>query len=430
VGTRAPGSGSSSSGVGRLRLGIAGTGFIGQMHARNAARSDAIALVAVGSARGADAAEPLAGELGVRGLSLQQLWGDDRVDAVLVATRTIDHAQHAVEVLRAGKHLLFEKPGSVDVRGQRQIAEEAARHPELVVRVAYHRRHDPRFRELWGLIEGGAIGEPLAVHSVSGEDFPPEEADRYSGGFIMDVGVHDFETARWMLRADPRTVYAYGHSTIYESGGPDNVYVTIGYERPATTVQLSRTSTVGLDIRFEVIGTEGVALLAPDRVGGGITITTARRAHEFPDDCRGAFPDAYPGELADFAAACRGEHAPGATLEDDYWAVATAVAARVSAALGEPLPVGPDHEERAGPTGSETACYPRCFAATRDRTLDSAQALIENRGRGEAEIDCANDFHLGLKLSSAAAMTDADSASSPTAARRAPNPTGARGASG
>jgi predicted dehydrogenase len=167
---------------------MAGTGFIGQMHARNAARADAIEVVAVGSAHGADAAKQLAAELGVRGLSPQQLWRDDRLDAVLVATRTVDHAQHAVEVLRAGKHLLLEKPGSVDVRGQRQIAEEAAHHPELVVRVAYHRRHDPRFRELWRLIEGGAIGEPLAVHSISREDFPPEEADRYSGGFIMDVG--------------------------------------------------------------------------------------------------------------------------------------------------------------------------------------------------------------------------------------------------
>jgi predicted dehydrogenase len=147
-----------------------------------------------------------------------------------------------------------------------------------------------------------------------------------------------------MLRADPRTVYAYGHSTIYARGGPDNVYVTIGYERAATTVELSRTSTVGLDIRFEVVGTEGVALLAPDRVGGGITITTAQRAHEFPDDCRGAFQDASPAELVDFAAACRGKQSPGATLDDDYWAVATAAAARASAAHGKPLPVGPDHE--------------------------------------------------------------------------------------
>jgi scyllo-inositol 2-dehydrogenase (NAD+) len=329
---------------GRLRLGIAGTGFIGTMHARHALASETIELTAVASARGADNARALAGGLGapVRALSLEELWGDPEIDAVLLATRTSDHPRHAIEVLRAGKHLLLEKPGGTTVAQQQLIVDEAARHPELVVRVAYHRRHDPRFRELARLVAAGAIGEPFAAHSISREQFPPEEADRYSGGFIMDVGVHDFDTARWLLDEDPRTVYAYGHEPVYPDQGPDNVYLTIGYESAATTVQLSRTSVVGLDIRFEVIGTEGTAMLAPAQIGGGIMVTSAGRKHEFPADCRTAFPDAYPAELDDFAAACGGQQAPGATLVDDYWAVATAVAARASVERQEPLSVGPD----------------------------------------------------------------------------------------
>ena len=336
--------GEGGGGTGQLRLGIAGTGFIGQMHARNAARSDAVELVAVGSTRGAEAASGLAREIGeaVRGLSLEQLWHDDEVEAVLLATRTSEHAAQAIEVIDAGKHLLLEKPGAITVGGQQQIAKAAASRPDLVVRVAYHRRHDPRFRELQRLIAEGAIGEPFAVHSTSRENFPPDEGDGFSGGFIMDVGVHDFETARWLLGEDPQTVYAFGHAPVYGDLGPDNVYVTIAYERSATTVQLSRTSTVGLEFRFEVTGTEGAALLAPGRLGGGITLLSASRAHEFPVDCRAAFPDAYPTELADFAAACRGHDAPGATLADDHWAVATAVAARASATRGEVLSVGPD----------------------------------------------------------------------------------------
>ncbi len=332
-------------GAGRLRLGIAGTGFIGQMHARNAVASDAVDLVAVASTRGADIGSQLARELGesVRALSLEQLCADDEVEAVLLATRTSDHTEHALDVLQAGKHLLLEKPGSISVAGQRQISEEAASSPDLVVRVAYHRRHDPRFRELARLIADGALGEPFAVQSITREDYPPDDGDRYSGGFIMDVGVHDFDTARWLLGEDPRTVFAFGHSPVYApEAGPDNVYVTIGYERCATTVQLSRTSRVGLEVRFEVIGSEGAALLAPARLDAGITVLAAGGAHEFPADCRTAFPDAYPAELADFAAACRGDEVPSATLQDDHWAVATAVAARASATRGQPLAVGPD----------------------------------------------------------------------------------------
>jgi predicted dehydrogenase len=324
-----------------VRLGIAGTGFIGRMHARNAMRSDAVELVAVAAARGADAAAPLAHELGdgVRALSLEQLWHDDHVDAVLVATRTTDHRAHALAVIEAGKHMLLEKPGAATVDDQRAIAQAAAERPELVVRVAYHRRHDPRYRQLEQLISEGAIGEPYAVHSITREDYPPGENDRFSGGFILDVGVHDFETARWLLGEDPTTVFARGHNPVYADGGPDNVYVTIAYARAAATVQLSRTSRVGLEARFEVVGSDGAALIAPARLGAGLTVTTATRTHEFPVDCRAAFPDAYPAELADFAAACRGEPAASATLHDDAWAVSTAIAVGASAARGEPVAI-------------------------------------------------------------------------------------------
>jgi predicted dehydrogenase len=327
-----------------LRLGIVGTGFIGQFHARNSVASDAVELVAVASARGPDHARKLAAGLGapVRALSIDAMLADPEVDGVLLATRTSDHASHAVEVLERGKHLLLEKPGAPTLAEHGLIAAAAARRPDLVTRVAYHRRHDPRFQELARLIDEGAIGEPYAVHSISREDYPPSDGDRFTGGFVMDVGVHDFDTARWLVGSDPRTVHALAHAPRYSDAELDNVYVAIDYGGRAGTVQLSRTSRVGLEMRFEVVGSEGSALLTEQRLGGGITVWTAARAHEFPPDCRAAFPDAYPRELADFAASRRGETVPGATLADDRWAIATALAARASAAREVTLEVGPD----------------------------------------------------------------------------------------
>jgi predicted dehydrogenase len=333
-----------------LKLGIAGAGFIGAMHARNAARSDAVELVAVAGARGAASAAAVVAELGggVGAVSLDELLAAPEVEAVLLATRTSDHAEDAVRVLAAGKHLLLEKPGGITVAAQQSIADAAARSPELVVRVAYHRRHDPRFAELAALIAEGRIGTPYAAHSITREDYPPSEEERYAGGFIMDVGVHDFDTARWLLGSDPRRLFAAGHAAVYPEVGFDNVHISIDYADATSTVQLSRTSRVGLEVRFEVLGTEGTALLYPAATGGGITVTTASEGHTFPVDCRTAFPDAYIAELRDFAAAVRGEPAPGATLDDDRWAVASAVAARASVVRGEPLEVGPDWEWRAG----------------------------------------------------------------------------------
>ena len=81
--------------------------------------------------------------------------------------------------------------------------------------------------------------------------------------------------------------------------------------------------------------------IAERAVGGGLTVLTSGSAGAFPEDCRARFPDAYQAQMDAFARACRGEETDGATLEDDRWAVATAVAARASATRGERLEVGP-----------------------------------------------------------------------------------------
>ncbi len=157
----------------------------------------------------------------------------------------------------------------------------------------------------------------------------------------MDVGVHDFDTARWLLGHDPTSVFAHAHAPVYAEGGPDNVYVTLALDDGAATVHLSRTSQVGMDIRCEVVGAEGSAWIAESAVGGEAALLTAAVADRFPNDCRDRFPEAYQRQMDAFGRACRGGSFAGATLEDDRWAVATAVAARASAARGQPLEVGP-----------------------------------------------------------------------------------------
>jgi predicted dehydrogenase len=326
-----------------VRLGIAGTGFISAVHRGCALRSDGVELAAVASARGRatrDRVGPL--DPDVRLLTMDELMRSDDVDAILVCTRTADHADHAVRALEAGKHLLLEKPGAISLADHDRIAAAAAARPDQVVRVAYHRRHDPGFRELAAAVAGGAIGTPFAVALASREDFPPSADDGPAGGFIMDVGVHDFDTARWLLGADPRTAYALVHNPVYLESDLDNAYITVGHGPAVATTHLSRTSALGMEIRCEVIGPDGCAMLAQAATGTGVTVVGPDMEPRFPADCRDRFAAAYQAQMDDFAAACRGEETPNATLADDRFAVATAVAARASAARGEPLDVGQD----------------------------------------------------------------------------------------
>ena len=160
----------------------------------------------------------------------------------------------------------------------------------------------------------------------------------------MDVGVHDFDTARWLLGKDPDTAYALGQNPVYRDADLDNAHVTVAHGGAIATTHLSRTSTIGMEIRCEVVGPDGSVILSQASTGSGVTVVSAAAGTRFPADCRDRFAAAYQAQMDDFGAACRGAETPNATLADDRWAVATAVAARASAARREPLEIGPDWE--------------------------------------------------------------------------------------
>ena len=332
-----------------MRLGIVGTGFIAAVHASCAARSRDVDLVAVAGVRGRARPGSLAGlDPRVRLATIDDLLEMEDVEAVLVCSRTVDHPEHAIAVLAAGKHLLLEKPGAIGTDAQERIREAAASHPDLVVRLAYHRRHDARFRELARLIAAGAIGRPFAIQMESRENFPPGPDDLAAGGFIMDVGVHDFDTARWLLGADPKTVAVVSQRVVYADADLDQAYITIALDRAMAFTHLARTNTVGMDIRCEVLGENGSVVFDRSRRNGEISLLSTGSDAVFAADCREFFAEAYQRQMDDFAAACRGQDAPNATLEDDRWAVATAVAARAAANHEGPLAVGPDWPWPAG----------------------------------------------------------------------------------
>ena len=205
-------------------------------------------------------------------------------------------------MLEGGKHLLIEKPGAISLADHRRIEAAAAAHPGQVVRVAYHRRHDPGFREVAAAVRSGAIGTPFAVQLASREDFPPSADDGPAGGFIMDVGVHDFDTARWLLGADPRTAYTLVQNPVYLDADLDNAHITIGHGGGVATTHLSRTSTLGMEIRCEVLGPDGSVVLAQAATGSGVTVRSpAAWSPGFPADCRDRFAAAYQAQMDDFA---------------------------------------------------------------------------------------------------------------------------------
>jgi myo-inositol 2-dehydrogenase/D-chiro-inositol 1-dehydrogenase len=336
-----------------LRVAVAGCGEIGELHAHNVLAQPHARLVAMASTR-AERAIELAAPLGdgVRGLSHEQLAAAGDVDAVVLATRSREHAARAIALIEAGKHVLLEKPGATTLADHERLRAAAAAHPDVLVRVAYMRRFDADFAAAARLVRGGAIGRPLlALLTSRDRAWPVGHDPADAGGFLLDMGVHDYDTACWVLGARPVAVsvarQALVHPQLMGMGDLDNALVTIRFEGGVlASSHISRTCAFGQDIRSEFVGSEGSAFVGNAASAPGVTVVDASGRARFPADYRERFADAYVAELARFVAECRGAAAADgpqpATLEDDLRAVQVGIAARASAIAGRELEVGPD----------------------------------------------------------------------------------------
>jgi predicted dehydrogenase len=182
----------------QLRIAVAGTGFIGRVHA-HAARVAGAHLVAVAASTPASA-ERAAAELGAEraAASAEQLATADDVDVLHVCTPNDSHEPLAVAALEAGKHVVLEKPVALDAAGATRIAAVAAA-AGRVVAVPYVYRYHPTARQARALVADGSLGTLRLLHGSYQQDWLMSEGDtswrvdRAVGGpsrAFADIGSH------------------------------------------------------------------------------------------------------------------------------------------------------------------------------------------------------------------------------------------------
>jgi scyllo-inositol 2-dehydrogenase (NAD+) len=319
---------------------------MGTLHAENAQRIARAELVAVAAARPGRAAD-VGRHLGVRACAYSEAFAADDVDAVVLAARSRDHGALALDALRAGKHLFLEKPGATTLGDHEALRHESEARPEQVVQVGYMRRYDAAFLEAHRRVRAGDAGDVLVVLLTSRDmEWPEGEDPLDTGGFLLDMASHDYDTACWIFDDEPVEVTAVRQAHVYPElaalGDLDNAVVTIRFERGGlAATHVSRTSPFAHDIRCEVVGSEG-SVFVRGAGDGAVPLLARGDSERFPADYRSRFATAYLAELDGFVRACTGEGTPGPTLDDDRKAVAVGVAARASALAGRPLAVGTD----------------------------------------------------------------------------------------
>ena len=272
------------------------------------------------------------------------------VDAVVICSPNADHKEHAIAAAQAGKHILCEKPISVNVADAKAMI-DAAQQAGVVLQTAFPVRHVESVRRLKAFVDQGKLGEIIAINATNHGKMPPGwflDPAQAGGGAVMDHTVHVADIVRWILRTEFTQVYAEVDTLLHDVDIDDCGMLTMELASGAVMSldpSWSRPDTFPTwgDVTMELIGTKGVASLDAFRQAGMLYVASSTSSPG------GVYEDSWGNDadremVESFIAAVNGEPSEGASGLDGLKAMEVALAAYESARRIEPvsLPLGTD----------------------------------------------------------------------------------------
>ncbi|MCX7975270.1 MAG: inositol 2-dehydrogenase [Candidatus Aminicenantes bacterium] len=322
----------------KIYLGLIGAGRIGQLHAENIVRHLREAELLMVADIKMEKAQKLANSLGIPGITrdYQELLMDQRIQAVIVCSSTDTHAEIIKASAEARKHVFCEKPLALDLIEINEILKEvAARGVKL--QVGFNRRFDPSFRQIRYLSSQGAIGKPHLLKITSRDPAPPPlEYLSRSGGLFLDMTIHDFDMARFLINDEVEEVFAVGEVLIEPQigtvGDVDTAVVILRFRNKAMAIiDNSRQAVYGYDQRIELFGERGMIWAGNPKPH--LTILTDSQGDHAPPLLPffvERYRDSYLEELKQFIDCLQENKEPPVTGYDGKMAVLIGYAAKKS----------------------------------------------------------------------------------------------------
>lgn len=253
----------------KIRVGLIGAGRIGTLHIEHLAQNiPEVELTTICSLNLSNV-KSLAEQYNVPKVTTDYntLLADPQIDAVLITASTNTHVEMSQAAAKAGKHIFCEKPISLDLE---QIDETLAIVKEAGVKfqIGFNRRFDASFKRVREAVASGEIGEPHIMRITSRDPAPPPiEYVKVSGGIFLDMTIHDFDMARYLVGDEVVEVYATGgvrvDPQIGEAGDIDTTVITLRFQNGVIgTIDNSREAVYGYDQRVEVFGSKGMVTAA------------------------------------------------------------------------------------------------------------------------------------------------------------------------
>jgi len=195
------------------------------------------------------------------------LASSEKIDAVYIASPVVFHAEQAIAALRAGKHVLCEKPVAMNYEEAASIV-QAANASGNLFGVAYYRRLYPKLRRAKELIAAGAIGQPLFAEGIYHGWLESEERGWLrdpalaGGGPLYDVASHRIDAMNFLF-GKPERAAGLRSNALHDLKVEDSATVLIGYAGGIHAVVDARWNSRIARDEFRVIGTDGALDLTP-----------------------------------------------------------------------------------------------------------------------------------------------------------------------
>ncbi|MEA3351061.1 MAG: Gfo/Idh/MocA family oxidoreductase, partial [Chloroflexota bacterium] len=159
---------------------------------------------------------------------------------------------------------------------------------------------------------------------------------------IMDMGIHDFDLARWLMGTEVKRVFSEGGCLVFPElknvNDIDNAVISLKFENGAVgAVDVSRNAVYGYDVRTEVMGSEGSLYIGKEQQTPLLIKTRAGVTHDTVPYFMQRFTEAYAAEIKDFVACLETDKDPAVSGDDGRKATAIGVAATLSFDEGRPM---------------------------------------------------------------------------------------------
>jgi len=248
-----------------LGIGIIGAGRIGKVHAESIAfRLPEVRIKTIADTN-IEEAQKVANKLMIPKFTsnYKDILLDRDIDAVLICSPTDTHSQYIIEAAENKKHIFCEKPIDLNVDKIKEALRAVEEH-DVKLMVGFNRRFDPNFKKVHDMVKNNKIGQPQILKITSRDPEPPNiEYVKVSGGLFLDMAIHDFDMARYIVGSEIIEIFAEGEvlvdKRIGAEGDIDTAITILKFENGAIgTIDNSRKAVYGYDQRVEIFGSAGM----------------------------------------------------------------------------------------------------------------------------------------------------------------------------